>query len=120
MPGGERDVVGRDDPRKVRVVLIEASASPVLRARRRVSRRHYAELVADYARTFWDVPPEADAQLHFTATMLVAGWNENIIAWLEGDLRASASDLADMFADAAEALAAPYASVRRRSGATRP
>jgi AcrR family transcriptional regulator len=93
------------DPRKARVALIEAPASPVLRTRQRAALRHNALLVIDYARTFYDIPPTADAQLHFTATMLVAGWSENLIAWLDGDLPATPSTLADMFADAAEALA---------------
>ncbi|MDL4814851.1 TetR/AcrR family transcriptional regulator [Actinomadura opuntiae] len=100
--------IGRVDPRKARVALIEASASPVLRARRHATRRHYVDLVIGYARTFYDIPPSADAQLQFTATMLVAGWSENLIAWLEGDLRTTASGLADMFADAAQALAASH------------
>ncbi|WP_165978305.1 TetR/AcrR family transcriptional regulator [Actinomadura darangshiensis] len=97
--------MGRADPRKARVMLIEASASPVLRARQREARRRYTRLVIDYARTFYDVPPDADAQLHFTATMLVAGWSENLIAWLDGELQTTPSALADMFAGAAEALA---------------
>ncbi|MER7543783.1 TetR/AcrR family transcriptional regulator [Actinomadura sp.] len=93
------------DPRKARAALIEAPASPVLRARQRAAHRRNALLVIDYARTFYDIPPTADPQLHFTATMLVAGWTENLIAWLDGDLTATPSALADMFADAAEALA---------------
>lgn len=97
--------VGGADPRKARVALIEAPASPVLRARQRAALRRHARLVIDYARTFYDIPPAADAQLTFTATMLVAGWSENLIAWLDGDLDATPSALADMFADAAEALA---------------
>lgn len=97
--------VGGADPRKARVALIEAPASPVLRARQRAALRRNTELVIGYARTFYDIPPTADAQLSFIATMLVAGWSENLIAWLDGDLNATPAALADMFADAAEALA---------------
>ncbi|MFB4305787.1 TetR/AcrR family transcriptional regulator [Actinomadura sp. GTD37] len=93
------------DPRKARVALIEAPASPALRARQRAALRHHTRIVVDYARTFYDIPTTADAQLQFTATMLVAGWSENLIAWLDGELHAAPSDLADMFADATEALA---------------
>lgn len=97
--------LGRADPRKVRVVLIEAAASPVLRARRQAARRRYTRLVIDYARQFYDIPPAAGARMHFAATMLVAGWGENLIAWLDGEFDTTPSALADMFADAAEALA---------------
>ncbi|TMR41630.1 TetR/AcrR family transcriptional regulator [Actinomadura geliboluensis] len=105
--------VGAADPRKVRVALIEAPASPVLRARQRAALRSNTRQVIDYARTFYDVPSAADAQMRFTATMLVAGWSENLIAWLDGELDATPSDLADMFADAAEALAT-HAAARAR------
>ncbi|WP_165969185.1 TetR family transcriptional regulator [Actinomadura sp. KC06] len=105
--------VYRADPRKARAVLIEASASPVLRARQREARRHYTRLVIEYARTFYDIPSYADAQMHFTATMLVAGWSENLIAWLDGELQTTASALAHMFADATEALATQAAGAAR-------
>jgi AcrR family transcriptional regulator len=97
--------MGHADPRKVRVVLVEAPAGPALRPRQRAARRRYTRLVMDYARTFYDIPPKADTQLQFAATMLVAGWSENLIAWLDGELQTAPSALADMFADAAEALA---------------
>ncbi|MEU8340591.1 transcriptional regulator, TetR family [Actinomadura meyerae] len=97
--------VGAADPRKIRVALIEAPASPVLRAHQRAALRRNARQVIDYARAFYDIPSSADAQVRFTATMLVAGWSENLIAWLDGELDATPAGLADMFADAAEALA---------------
>lgn len=102
----------RADPRKARVALIEAPASPVLRARQRAALHHHTGLVIDYARTFYDIPPRADPRLRYTATMLVAGWNENLIAWLDGDLRISPSTMANLFADATEALATHAAASR--------
>ncbi|MGI5206664.1 TetR/AcrR family transcriptional regulator [Spirillospora sp. CA-108201] len=104
---------GRADPRGIRVMLVEATASPVLRARQHAARRDYTRLVIEYARTFCDIPPDADARVLFIATMLVAGWNENLIAWLDGELPTTPSGLADMFADAAEALAT-HAAARPR------
>ncbi|MEV0664544.1 TetR/AcrR family transcriptional regulator [Actinomadura luteofluorescens] len=104
---------GRADPRKIRVMLVEATASPVLRARQHAARRDYTRRVIEYARTFYDIPPGADAHVHFVATMLVAGWNENLIAWLDGELKTTLAGLADMFADAAEALAT-HAAARPR------
>ncbi|MEV3921588.1 TetR/AcrR family transcriptional regulator [Actinomadura coerulea] len=104
---------GRADPRKIRVVLVEAAASPVLRARQHAARRDYTRLVIRYARTFYDIPPDADARMHFIATMLVAGWNENLMGWLDGEIQTSPSGLADLFADAAEALAT-HAAARPR------
>ncbi|NDU76082.1 TetR family transcriptional regulator [Actinomadura sp. DSM 109109] len=97
--------MGRADPRKIRAILVEATASPVLRARQQAARRDYTHLVIDYARAFHDIPPDAGAPVRFIATMLVAGWNENLIAWLDGELQTTLPGLADMFADAAEALA---------------
>ncbi|WP_160160883.1 TetR/AcrR family transcriptional regulator [Actinomadura sp. K4S16] len=107
--------MSRADPRKVRVMLVEATASPVLRERQAAARRDYTRRVIEYARTFYDIPPDADARVQFVATMLVAGWNENVIAWLDGELKTTLPGLADMFADAAEALATHAAAHAREN-----
>lgn len=49
--------------------------------------------------------------------MLVAGWNENLIGWLDGEIQTSLSGLADLFADAAEALATHAAARPRETAA---
>ncbi|WP_170201754.1 TetR/AcrR family transcriptional regulator [Actinocorallia herbida] len=97
--------LGGADPRKARIVLVEAPSSPVLRARSKAAQREWAELVARYARDRFGVPEGSDALIGFTAVMLVSGWTGALTAWLDGDIRASAAELAAMFADAAHTAA---------------
>ncbi len=98
--------LGGADPRKIRVALVEATAGPALRARRKAALRHYTRLIIHYVRATSHTPePLDEARLEFTATFLVAGWSETLIAWLDGTIPATAADLAAMFADTARALA---------------
>ncbi|MDX6741932.1 TetR/AcrR family transcriptional regulator [Actinocorallia sp. A-T 12471] len=97
--------LGGADPRKARIALVEAPASPVLRARSKAAQRQCADLIARYARDRYGVPQGSDALIGFTSVMLVSGWTGALTAWLDGEIPASAAELAAMFADAAHTAA---------------
>ena len=76
-----------DDPRKARVLFIEAMGSESLARRRFETVRMFARLVAEQARSFYGVPGEADPLVELTALMLAGGLAEAVLAWLDGTLQ---------------------------------
>ena len=75
-----------DDPRKARVLFIEAMGSESLARRRFETVRMFARLVAEQARSFYGVPGETDPLVELTALMLAGGLAEAVLAWLDGTL----------------------------------
>lgn len=99
-----------DDPRKARVLFIEAMGSEQL-ARRRFETLHvFAQLVAEQARTFYGVPGETDPLVEITALMLAGGLAEALLAWLDGTLHVPREqlieDCTDLFVATGEAAVA--------------
>ncbi len=96
-----------DDPRKARVLFIEAMGSEALARRRFETVRVFAHLVAEQARAFYGVPSETDPLVELTALMLAGGLAEAILAWLDGTLRITREqlieDCTDLFAANGEA-----------------
>ncbi len=84
-----------DDPRKARVLFIEAMGSESLARRRFETVRMFARLVAEEARAFYNVPNEPDPLVELTALMLAGGLAEAILAWLDGTLRITREQLID-------------------------
>jgi AcrR family transcriptional regulator len=82
-----------DDPRKARVLFIEAMGSESLARRRFETVRMFARLVAEQARAFYNVPNEPDPLVELTALMLAGGLAEAILAWLDGTLRITREQL---------------------------
>lgn len=82
-----------DDPRKARVLFIEAMGSETLARRRFQTLRMFAQLVADQARGFYGVPGETDPIVEITALMLAGGLAETLLAWLDGTLRVTREQL---------------------------
>ena len=82
-----------DDPRKARVLFIEAMGSEPLARRRFETVRMFARLVAEQARSFYGVPNETDPLVELTALMLAGGLAEALLAWLDGSLRITREQL---------------------------
>jgi AcrR family transcriptional regulator len=75
-----------DDPRRARVMFLEALGNEAL-ARRRLDAMHaMGQLLAAYARRFYGLPDDSDPVGDITAGLLVGGAAELIIAWLDGRL----------------------------------
>ena len=73
-----------DDPRKARVLFVEAMGSESLARRRFETLRMFARLVADQGRAFYAV--DGGSLADTTALMLVGGLAETILSWLDGTL----------------------------------
>ncbi len=75
-----------EDPRRGRVLLLEAHASEPLQRRRLEALRTFTPLAVGHGRPRLgpNAPSETDALL--TATALVGGLAELLICWLNGDL----------------------------------
>jgi AcrR family transcriptional regulator len=82
-----------DDPRKARVLFIEAMGSEPLARRRFETVRMFARLVAEQARSFYGVAGETDPLVELTALMLAGGLAEALLAWLDGSLRITREQL---------------------------
>ncbi len=84
-----------EDPRKARVLFLEAIGSPAL-ARRRFETLHgFARLVAAQGRDFYGVQDATDSLIDVTAFMLVGGLTEAFMAWLDGTLHTTRERLID-------------------------
>jgi AcrR family transcriptional regulator len=75
-----------EDPRKARVLFVEALGSESLARRRFETLRMFAHLVADQARGFYDMRDTTDALVEMSALMVVGGLAETLLAWLDGTL----------------------------------
>ncbi|MCD0452055.1 TetR/AcrR family transcriptional regulator [Actinocorallia sp. API 0066] len=80
-----------DDPRKGRLVLAEAMASPVLAERRLATSQMFAKLMTGEPVLHSDPSP----QIVFAARFIVGGFSEILTAWLAGDLPGKRADLVD-------------------------
>lgn len=79
-----------DDPRKGRLVLAEAMASPALMRRRLGTSHMFADLMSGRA-----VGHEASPELMLAARFIVGGFAEALNAWLHDDLASTREDLVD-------------------------
>ncbi len=96
-----------DDPRKARVLFVEATGSEALARRRFETLGVFAKLVADQARNFYGMPDASDPLVETTALMLVGGLAEVLLAWLDGTLAITreqlVEDCTDLFVATGEA-----------------
>lgn len=100
------------DPRRARVVFVEALGSEPLMQRRMTTMRALSEVIAGYGRAGYRPPPEAESLVRVTSGLLAGGVAELLIAWLDGSLDVTqeqlVADCAALFVgigDAAEAIA---------------
>ena len=98
-----------EDPRKARVLFVEAMGSERLARRRFEMLRVFARLVAEQARIFYGMPQASDPLIETTALMLVGGLAEALLAWRDGTLEVTREqlieDCTDLFVAAGEASA---------------
>jgi AcrR family transcriptional regulator len=80
-----------DDPRKARLLFMEAVGSEPLALRRFESVRMFAALVAEQGREFYGI--DGGTLVDTTALMLVGGLAETLLAWLSGTPRVTREQL---------------------------
>jgi AcrR family transcriptional regulator len=80
-----------DDPRKARVLFIEAVGSERLALRRVETVRMFARLVGEQGREFYGI--DGGTLADTTALMLVGGLAETLLSWLGGALRVTREQL---------------------------
>lgn len=95
-----------EDPRRARVMFIEAMGSEPLTRRRFETLRMFAGLIASEAREFYGMPDADEALVQTSALMLAGGLAETLLAWLDGSLDTTReqliADCTDLFAAAGE------------------
>jgi len=84
-----------DDPRKARVLFVEAMGSEALTKRRFETLRMFAMLVAAQGRSFYGMERSTDPLIEASALMTVGGLAEILLAWLDGTLHATREQLID-------------------------
>lgn len=108
-----------DDPRKVRVLFVEAMGSEALTRRRMQTVRSFAEIVSEQARIFYGIRGPSDPLVQTTALMLVGGLTETLLAWLDGTLRMSREELVNTCTDLFVATGERASALVRARSATR-
>jgi AcrR family transcriptional regulator len=90
-----------DDPRKSRLVFVEALAHPAVSARRAEIMRSFASLVVLAGQEHFgpEIASQVGDRAHFAALHLVGGLYETVTGWLAGDLRITRDELVDRSAD---------------------
>jgi AcrR family transcriptional regulator len=88
-----------DDPRKARVLFVEAIGSEPLTRRRFETVRMFARLVAEQGRHFYGIEGEAGSLIDTTALMLAGGLAETLLSWLDGHLRLTREELIEHCTD---------------------
>lgn len=87
------------DPRKARVLFLEAASSEALTRRRFETLRLFSALVVEQGRAFYGIDGESGPREQMSALMLVGGLSETLLAWLDGTLRLTREQLVDHAAD---------------------
>jgi AcrR family transcriptional regulator len=83
-----------EDPRKARVLFVEARGSEALERRRFEALHGMAAIVAAQGREFYGLTT-GDRLADVTAFMLVGGLSETLMAWLDGTLQATQEELVE-------------------------
>jgi AcrR family transcriptional regulator len=87
------------DPRRARILFIEAMGAEALARRRFATVRMFAGLVAQQARSFYRLTDDPDPLVELTALMLAGGLAESLLAWLDGTLELSREQLLEHCSD---------------------
>jgi AcrR family transcriptional regulator len=99
-----------DDPRRTRVLFVEALGNERLMRRRLDAMHAMSTLVALQAREFYGVPTDTDPIADIAAELLVGGIAELLISWLDGGLHVTRAqlieDVSDLFVATGEAATA--------------
>ena len=102
-----------DDPRRARVLFVEALGSEPLSARRMAAMRQVAGLIGAHADALYAPPPAAAPLVDVTAAMLAGGITELMILWLDGGLDVTREQLVEDCVAVFVATAEGAASVAR-------
>lgn len=84
-----------DDPRKGRVLILEATGNETLQRRRQEAVRAQATLLSEFAKDFFGSRPPDPADTYLTALALVGALSEVGSAYLDGQLDVSRERLID-------------------------
>ena len=82
-----------DDPRKARVLFVEAMGSEELARRRFETLRMFGQLVADQGREFYGMQHSQDPLIEASGLMTAGGLAEILLAWLDGTLKTTREQL---------------------------
>ncbi|MFI9385905.1 TetR/AcrR family transcriptional regulator [Kutzneria sp. NPDC052558] len=85
-----------DDPRRARVLWVEAYGSEALLRRRFAAMRRLARMAVEQSQDLLDLPPDGDRVLRAVAMMLTGGVTEFVLAWLDGGMDLSRDELAEI------------------------
>ncbi|WP_372789917.1 TetR/AcrR family transcriptional regulator [Paraconexibacter sp.] len=75
-----------DDPRRARIVFVEALGNEALARRRLEAMRTLAQLIAMHGRASFGSTPADEGLVEVTASLLAGGLAELLILWLDGEL----------------------------------
>lgn len=99
-----------DDPRRVRVVAVEAQSSEALQRCRRGGTQLLARLLAEQTPACFGTSPDVDPLVEVTAGLLVGGMANVLVTWLDGELDLTRErlieDLTDLFVTTGDGAAA--------------
>jgi AcrR family transcriptional regulator len=84
-----------DDPRRARILFVEALGEERLGRRRLETMHASAQFLDRYARRRWEGPDVPDRTTMAAAHLFVGGLSELVIAWLDGKLDSSLDELID-------------------------
>jgi len=82
-----------DDPRRARVLWVEAYGSETLVRRRFAAMRRLARVAMEQSHDLLDLPPDGDRVLQAVSIMLTGGVTEFVLAWLDGGMDVSRDEL---------------------------
>ena len=84
-----------EDPRKARVMFVEAMGIEALERRRHEVLRMFARIIREQGQAFYGPAPGAERILDTTAFLLAGGLAELLLAWLDGELSSTRDELVD-------------------------
>lgn len=82
-----------DDPRRARILFVEAATSGALREQRALALRTFAALAAAQGRELFSDAEEHAVLLENTSIVVAGGIGELLLAWTRGELRSSREEL---------------------------
>ncbi|HEX4251245.1 MAG TPA: TetR/AcrR family transcriptional regulator [Pseudonocardia sp.] len=85
-----------DDPRRARVLWVEAYGSETLVRRRFAAMRRLARAAVEQSHDLLDLPPGGDRLLPAVAVLLTGGVTEFVLAWLDGGMDVSRDELVEI------------------------
>ncbi len=103
-----------DDPRRARILFVEAATSEALREQRALALRTFAALAAAQGRELFSDAEEHAALLENTSIVVAGGIGELLLAWTRDELRSSREQLIE---DAVDLIAAFGVAVSRLAAA---